>query len=113
MKSLQLGQSFVVIRINTAGKEMVDLLGPMLATRLEFWINRYKSRVSENLLIYHDGVSERQHEAVLLEELPVLRNICKVMYKELRKITLIVVGKSHYIRIFRKPAQDRNLAFGT
>ena len=92
---------------------MVDLIGPMLATRLELWKSRHNDTLPENLLIYRDGVSEGQYEAVLREELTAMRNTCNVMYTEQPKITLIIVGKRHHTRFFRQSGQDRNPPFGT
>lgn len=88
---------------------MVELLAAMLRTRLEVWKSRHGKTLPENLLIYRDGVSESQYKAVLQEEVLALRNTCKVMYAENRqpKITLIVVGKRHHTRFFKK---DRKLA---
>ena len=93
------------LRINTSGKEMVELVGPMLKTRLDYWKTKHTG-LPENLLIYRDGVSESQYEAVLQEELSQLRNTCRVMYGEEEedqpKITLIIVGKRHHTRFFTK-----------
>ena len=83
---------------------MVDLLGPMLTTRLELWKSKHGESLPDNLLIYRDGVSEGQYKAVLDEELGQIRNTCKVMYggRVLPKITLIIVGKRHHTRFFKK-----------
>lgn len=113
----QLAQWPVDLRINQAGKEMVDLLGPMLETRLTLWKNKYRNSLPDNLLIYRDGVSEGQYKAALKEELEPLRNTCKVMYRgrTLPKITIIIVGKRHHTRFFKQEKEGgcTNLAFGT
>lgn len=113
----QLAQWPVDLRINTAGKEMVDLLGPMLETRLTLWKSKHRTLLPDNLLIYRDGVSEGQYKTVLEEELKPRRNTCKVMYRgrDPPKITLIIVGKRHHTRFFRKEKDGgcANPAFGT
>lgn len=103
------------LRINTAGKEMVELLGPMLRTRLELWKDKHRDTLPDNLLIYRDGVSESQYRAVLNTELEQLRDACKVVYRgRVPKITLIIVGKRHHTRFFKKTAnQSTNPEFGT
>ena len=98
---------------------MVDLLGPMLKTRLEHWLNTHGDRLPDNLLIYRDGVSESQYKAVLEKELRALQNTCEVMYgarsKQQPKITLIIVGKRHHTRFFKKVDEDpsTNPDYGT
>lgn len=78
----QLGQWPADLRINTAKKEMVDLLEPMLGTRLDHWAKLHDNVLPENLLIYRDGVSEGQYQTVLIDELKKLRDACKGKYKE-------------------------------
>ena len=104
MEINQLAQWPVDLRINTAGKEMVDLLGPMLTTRLELWKSKHGNSLPDNLLIYRDGVSESQYKTVLEVELGKVRNTCEVEYRgrQLPKITLIIVGKRHHTRFFKK-----------
>ena len=95
---------------------MVDLLGPMLGTRLELWKSKHQGLLPHNLLIYRDGVSESQYEAVLREELEALRNTCNVMYadREQPRMTLIIVGKRHHTRFFRLSREGAsNPVYGT
>lgn len=117
MENNQLAQWPVDLRINTAGKEMVDLLGPMLRTRLKLWQSKHEESLPENLLIYRDGVSESQYQAVLKEELASLINSCKDLYgsRGLPRITLIIVGKRHHTRFFKKTGSESctNPDFGT
>ena len=116
MGNNQLAQWPVDLRINTAGKEMVDLLGPMLRTRLELWQSIHNA-LPDNLLIYRDGVSESQYKAVLEEELVALTSSCELLYgsRGLPRITLIIVGKRHHTRFFKKggPEGCTNPEFGT
>ncbi|KAF6224562.1 hypothetical protein HO173_013002 [Letharia columbiana] len=113
----ELAQWPIHLRINTAGKEMVDLLGSMRTTRLELWESDHANSLPDNLLIYRDGVSESQYKTVLEKELGRIRNTCQVKYRgrDPPKITLIIVGKRHHTRIFRKTVAGNctNLEFGT
>ena len=117
VKNNQLAQWPVDLRINTARKEMVELLGPMLATRLKLWQSKHGQSLPDHLLIYRDGVSENQYKAVLQQELGELRNACEVIYtgRKLPCITLIIVGKRHHTRFFKKigPGNCTNPEFGT
>ncbi|KAK4695957.1 eukaryotic translation initiation factor 2C, partial [Lecanoromycetidae sp. Uapishka_2] len=113
----ELAQWPVDLRINTAGKEMVELLAPMLKTRLELWQRKHGESLPRNLLIYRDGVSESQYQAVLEDELATLVNACDIIYgsKGRPKITLIIVGKRHHTRFFKKVGLGgcTNPGFGT
>lgn len=113
----ELTQWPIDLRINTAGKEMVDLLGPMLTTRLGLWQSDRANSLPDNLLIYRDGVSENQYKTLLEEELGKIRNTCQVKYRgrDPPKITLIIVGKRHHTRFFRKTEAGNctNPEFGT
>lgn len=117
MGNNQLAQWPVDLRINTAGKEMVDLLGPMLKTRLELWKDGHGRSLPDNLLIYRDGVSESQYKAVIKEELAALEHACEAIYgsRGRPRITLIIVGKRHHTRFFKKGGQEgcTNPEFGT
>lgn len=96
---------------------MVDLLGPMLESRLELWKSKHRELLPDNLLIYRDGVSESQYKAVLEQELAELRDTCKTMYRGRAppRITLIIVGKRHHTRFFKStgPQSCTNPEFGT
>lgn len=98
------------LRINKSREEMVGKLRSMLESRLNWWKAKYND-LPKNLLIYRDGVSEGQYQAVLDEELPQIRDACKVVfrteYEDVEgqthpKISLIVVGKRHHTRFIRK-----------
>jgi len=103
----QLAQWPADLSINESKKEMVDLLGPMLRSRLERWKASHGD-LPENLLIYRDGVSEGQYQTVLEEELPQLRKVFS------GRITLVVVGKRHHTRFYRKEeANETNPKIGT
>ena len=103
----QLVQWPAELRINKSREEMVGKLRPMLESRLRWWREKYND-LPENLLIYRDGVSEGQYQAVLDEELPQIRDACRTIYQDAYaevthpKISLVVVGKRHHTRFMRK-----------
>jgi eukaryotic translation initiation factor 2C len=90
---------------------MVSELDVLFRSRLELW--RAKNRaLPENILIYRDGVSEAQYEAVICEELPLLRGACAKIYpatdtkKGLPRMSIIVVGKRHHTRFYATRIAD-------
>jgi hypothetical protein len=74
-----LGQWPSEFTIQEARKEMVSALQTMLLSRLTLWEKANKS-LTENILIYRDGVSEGQYQTVLNTELPLIRNVCRQKY---------------------------------
>ena len=85
----------------------------MLKSRLALWKNQGKhSSYPENILVYRDGVSEGQYQAVLTEELPKLRQACKEIYPAdqtkdgLPRMTVVIVGKRHHTRFFPTSVGD-------
>ena len=108
-----LAQWPAVLRIQERRKEMVTDLGNMIKSRLSMWMNKGgNSALPDNILIYRDGVSEGQYAIVLDEELPLIREGCKVLYsakqqKEgLPRITIVVVGKRHNTRFYPIRKED-------
>lgn len=96
------------LRINSRRQEMVGMLQEMLKTRLEHFRETVpQKKLPDNILIYRDGVGEGQYKIVLEEELPRLRNACKMVYGNSYvpgvhpRISLIVVGKRHHTRFYR------------
>ena len=96
------------LRINESRQEMVEMLQEMLTTRLQHYKKVNDRRLPKNLLIYRDGVGEGQYQIVLEEELPRLRDACRGVYGReyaegiFPQISLIVVGKRHHTRFYRK-----------
>ena len=90
------------IQIRTR-KEMVDLLGDMLYSRLLLW-KKHHNAYPENILVYRDGVSESQYKQVLEDEFSLMQKACRRPYEEaeqpLPRFTLIIVGKRHHTRFF-------------
>ncbi|KAJ7468930.1 argonaute-like protein [Mycena galericulata] len=63
------------------------------------------SRAPKRLIFYRDGVSEGQFKQVLDEELQAIKAACKELNFD-PKITLLVVGKRHHIRLFPVNVKD-------
>lgn len=85
------------IRIQESRKEMVTSLKDMVIERFKDWKD---NKLPSKVLVYRDGVSESQYQAVLNEELPQLHEAVAKVYGKtpLPKITIIIVGKRHHTR---------------
>ena len=85
-------------------QEMVSEIGLMLGSRLDLWCKKHSDVAPENILIYRDGVSEGQYEAVLEMELKRMQAYCANYYFKRNqyppRFTLIVVAKRHHTRFF-------------
>ncbi|KAK4442952.1 ribonuclease H-like domain-containing protein [Podospora aff. communis PSN243] len=115
-----LGQWPAVLRVQPAVRqEMVSDLSEMLKSRLKLWKDpRYgkHARLPDNILVYRDGVSEGQYQAVLDVEVPLLRKACRDVYppadqkRGLPHLTVVVVGKRHHTRFYatREGDADRS-----
>jgi hypothetical protein len=115
-----LGQWPAVLRVqSTARREMVSDLSNMLKSRLRLWKDPKHGKhttLPENILVYRDGVSEGQYQAVLDDEVPLLRQACRDMYppadqkRGLPRLTVVVVGKRHHTRFYatREGDADRS-----
>ncbi|KJA29601.1 hypothetical protein HYPSUDRAFT_31529 [Hypholoma sublateritium FD-334 SS-4] len=96
--------------VQTGRQEIIDELEAMCIYVLGKYLS-YRSvfekggRPLARLIFYRDGVSEGQFAHVLEQELPLIRNACKEM-KVNPKITLIIVGKRHHIRMFPQNPRD-------
>lgn len=90
-------------RVQTGRQEMIDDLEDMCKEGLTKW-QAYRAAVEKNtqkparLFFYRDGVSEGQFQQVLDLELPRIKGACAA-FKIAPKITLVVVGKRHHIRM--------------
>ncbi|KAL7622750.1 hypothetical protein AAE478_006428 [Parahypoxylon ruwenzoriense] len=113
----RLGQWPGVLSIQTKPRqEMVSDLKDMLKSRLHLWCEKGQhTALPENILVYRDGVSEGQYQAVLDEEVSLLREACQETYpapdqdKGLPRLTVIVAGKRHHSRFYptREADADR------
>jgi hypothetical protein len=68
--------------------------------RIHLWQKHNNNVLPDNIVIFRDGVSEGQFQMVLKEELPLIREACRDLYKVLPKISLIVSVKRHQTRFF-------------
>ncbi|KAL0949487.1 hypothetical protein HGRIS_009541 [Hohenbuehelia grisea] len=100
-------------RVQTSRQEMIDDLEDMSKKILSQYM-RYRAQMEgkptgslppKRIIFYRDGVSEGQFQQVLDLELPRLRNACRQL-KINPKITVIVVGKRHHIRLFPQSERD-------
>ncbi|PGH02672.1 hypothetical protein GX51_04555 [Blastomyces parvus] len=105
------------LRIQTARQEMVSGLDDLLKSRLRLWAKHHRSVYPENILVYRDGVSEGQYNAVLNEELPLLQKACRALYpaqdtrRGLPRLSIIIVGKRHNTRFFPSAPADADRSF--
>jgi eukaryotic translation initiation factor 2C len=90
-------------RVQAGRQEIIDDLEEMCKEALGK-VSMYQGAVEKRkspptrLIFYRDGVSEGQFAQVLAEELPMIRNACRANNIQ-PKITLVVVGKRHHIRM--------------
>lgn len=97
-------------RVQTGRVEIIDELENMCKTVIGKYIGYQKTFEKgkgppTRLIFYRDGVSEGQFQQVLDDELPKIKMACKEM-KINPKITLIIVGKRHHIRMFPQDQKD-------
>ncbi|KAF9460917.1 argonaute-like protein [Collybia nuda] len=93
-------------RVQTSRQEMIDDLQEMCKHLLSEYMGYRRAMEKKSpteaapkrIIFYRDGVSEGQFEQVLRLELPLLRAACDEL-KIRPKITMIVVGKRHHIRM--------------
>lgn len=77
----RLGQWPATLRMQNSKQEMVNEVGDMLMTHLDYWKTLGKhTSFPENIIVYRDGVSEGQYNDVLEIELSLLRQACKEKY---------------------------------
>jgi eukaryotic translation initiation factor 2C len=90
-------------RVQTGRQELIDDLEEMCSEALGK-VQRYQAAMEKRkvaptrLIFYRDGVSEGQFAQVLADELPKIKAACRNNNIQ-PKITLIVVGKRHHIRM--------------
>jgi eukaryotic translation initiation factor 2C len=97
-------------RVQTGRQEIIADLEDMVKEVLTSY-NGYGAAVEKGrkpaarLIFYRDGVSEAQFQHVLDLELPMIKKACMTLNVK-AKITLIVVGKRHHIRMFPQNQGD-------
>lgn len=108
--------------------EMVSGLGELLVELLTLWRNNNSGHLPKNILVYRDGVSEGQYQAVLDTEVPALETAFEKMYGGADKwpnlsvvvslhtqfllgtphadVLSQVVTKRHHVRFFPTDSKD-------
>jgi len=98
------------LRRQQGRKEMVETpLYEMLKERLVTWTRMNKGALPKNIIVYRDGVSEGQYQAVLDQELPQFKKVFKDLYGgplKWPKLAIIVVGKRHHTRFYPTKVED-------
>ncbi|KAK3303333.1 ribonuclease H-like domain-containing protein [Chaetomium strumarium] len=77
--------------------------------RIALWQRNNNQALPANIVIFRDGVSEGQFRMVLDEELPLIRQACRDLYKSGPRISLIVSVKRHQTRFF--PTKEEHTHF--
>lgn len=95
-----------------AKNEMLE--NPLGANMLKECIKRWrggKEGLPDNILIYRDGVSEGQYKLVVEHELSQFDDMLKELYKPNKppKMTVIIVGKRHHARFFRRNEETHEI----
>ncbi|KZW04251.1 eukaryotic translation initiation factor 2C [Exidia glandulosa HHB12029] len=99
-------------RVQTSRKEIIEDMQEMtqhiLGMYYKYRINmEKKSGVPKRVVLYRDGVSEGQFQTVLDEEVPQLKAAFAAMkISPPPKLTVIVVGKRHHVRMFPESSKD-------
>ncbi|TFK71981.1 Piwi-domain-containing protein, partial [Pluteus cervinus] len=97
------------IKLQTTGegerpKEMVDHLEEMLKERLALYKKKNEGKLPERIIIFRDGVSEGQFNAVLEEELKDIRKAFATFNKGEDRydpaLTVIICGKRHHAKMW-------------
>jgi len=97
-----------VVRIQQARKDVISALSGMVKESL---VNFYQQTgfKPHRIVMYRDGVSEGQFNAVLQFELLAIRQACMDLEEDYRPgITFIVVQKRHHTRLFCSDHRDQS-----
>ncbi|KAG5951896.1 hypothetical protein E4U53_002052 [Claviceps sorghi] len=87
-------------------KAKQEMLGSTLTeafrSRLQLWQTKNSNALPENIVIFRDGVSEGQFAQVIDQELPMIREACRLAYttKKQPKLSIIVSVKRHQTRFY-------------
>ena len=112
-----LGQWPAAIALQSDRKrEMVSAIRGMVSSRVRLFVQANRGQYPEKIIVYRDGVSESQYQAVLEQEYPLIRDGCGDVYPVamvkagLPRISIIVVGKRHHTRLYptKKEHADDN-----
>jgi eukaryotic translation initiation factor 2C len=100
------------MRLQISKQEFIADLRDMVKERLIDWAAKHQNTLPANMLMYRDGVSESQYQAVREFEIPQLQDAFNDAYELLNKgssaksnppqfkLTSVVVGKRHNTRFF-------------
>ncbi|KAM7219737.1 Piwi domain containing protein [Rhypophila decipiens] len=110
----QLGQWSATMAQQTYSKDEVKGIKNLLTPHLTRWMTKHSTRLlpkqlPKQILVYRDGVSEGQYRQVVEYEYKHMREVCKEVYegqkKSPPKITIVIVGKRHHMRFFKRNDQ--------
>lgn len=101
---VQKGRQEIITDLKEMCKDVLKLYGNYQEKMEKKAPNACKPK---RLIFYRDGVSEGQFGHVLSQELPLIQEACRELGMS-PKITLIVVGKRHHIRLFPQEQADRS-----
>lgn len=93
------------VRLQGSRQEMIDDLEGMVRERLIAWSDANDGTLSDNILLYRDGVSESQFALVKQHELPRIHAACQKLVKERKldlqiRVTHLIVDKRHNTRFY-------------
>ncbi|KAG6001313.1 hypothetical protein E4U21_004501 [Claviceps maximensis] len=104
-------------------KAKQEMLGSLLTeafkSRLQLWQSKNSNALPENIVIFRDGVSEGQFAQVIDQELPMIREACRLAYttKKQPKMSIIVSVKRHQTRFYptdqKEMSRSGNIKNGT
>ncbi|KAH7105502.1 eukaryotic translation initiation factor 2C [Auriculariales sp. MPI-PUGE-AT-0066] len=99
-------------RVQTSRKEIIEDMSEMAKYILQMY-NKFRTNIEKKpgfpkrVILYRDGVSEGQFQTVLDEEVPeIKRAFAELQLNPPPKLTVIVVGKRHHVRMFPERASD-------
>lgn len=105
----RLGQWPGEIRAQRRKQEKIEYLKDMMLGRLHRWQQNNNGQLPNNILIFRDGVSEGQFQMVLNEELRLVKDAVRVIYKNMTpNISVLVVSKRHNVRFYPTNSNDWN-----
>lgn len=99
-------------RVQTSRKEIIEDMGNMTEQILAMFV-KYRQVMEKKpggpkrVIMYRDGVSEGQFQAVLDEEVPQIKDaLARLNMNPPPKLTVVVVGKRHHVRMFPESESD-------
>ncbi|KAI6021130.1 Piwi domain-containing protein [Pisolithus marmoratus] len=94
------------LRCQISKQEMIGDLRAMFNERLHAYGGQPET-LPERVIVYRDGVSETQYNAVLMDELQSIKDAFADKYANSPHpaLTIVVCGKRHHVRLF--PAQEQ------